>query len=72
VFTHFHGAGLRAVYDLSQLGDSLFMIAPGQSGNVFSRHFNDLVQPWRDGRYLKFPADLGEGGEPGVKLRLNL
>jgi penicillin amidase len=72
VFTHFHGAGLRVVYDLSRLGDSLFMIAPGQSGNVFSRHFNDLVQPWRDGRYLRFPADLGKGGEPGVRLRLNL
>ena len=71
VFSHFHGAGLRAVYDLAEQENSLFMIAPGQSGNVFSRHFDDLVTPWRDGRYVTFPGSLGEDGKPDVTLRLN-
>ena len=70
VFTHFHGAGMRAVYDLSRLDGSLFMIAPGQSGNVFSCHFHDLVMPWRDGRYLVLPGGPGDGREPSLTLHL--
>lgn len=48
-FAHVHGPGLRAVYDLSDLGNSRFSIATGQSGNPLSPHWGDLVQGWRDG-----------------------
>lgn len=51
-FDHIHGAGLRAVYDLSNLSNSRFMIATGQSGNPLSGHYRDLVEDWRDGRYM--------------------
>jgi penicillin amidase len=44
-----HGAAFRGVYDLSDLDKSLFMIAPGQSGNPFSPHARDLVLRWRNG-----------------------
>jgi penicillin amidase len=44
-----HGAAYRGVYDLSDLDNSLFMIAPGQSGNPFSPHARDFVIRWRDG-----------------------
>jgi penicillin amidase len=44
-----HGASYRGVYDLADLDRSLFMIAPGQSGNPFSRHARDFVARWRDG-----------------------
>lgn len=48
-FQSVHGAAYRGVYDLADLDRSLFMIAPGQSGNPFSAHARDLVLQWRDG-----------------------
>jgi len=51
-FDHIHGAGLRVIYDLSDLSKSRFMIATGQSGNPLSGHYRDLVEDWRDGRYM--------------------
>ena len=48
-FQSIHGAGYRAVYDLSDLDKSLFMVTPGQSGNPLSRNARDLVTRWRDG-----------------------
>tara|TARA_B100001964_G_scaffold232591_1_gene288579 strand:+ start:929 stop:3385 length:2457 start_codon:yes stop_codon:yes gene_type:complete len=70
IFTHFHGPGMRAVYDLSKLEDSLFMIAPGQSGNVYSHYFNDLVIPWRDGHYVMFPSATNMTGKTVARLYL--
>jgi penicillin amidase len=37
------------VYDLADLDRSLFMVAPGQSGNLLSRHARDFLTRWRDG-----------------------
>lgn len=48
-FTHSHGAGLRAVYDLASLDDSRLVIATGQSGNPLSRHYGDQLRAWRNG-----------------------
>ena len=47
--TSVHGASFRAVYDLADLDQALFMIAPGQSGHVARRHARDLLRRWRDG-----------------------
>ncbi|HQT79905.1 MAG TPA: penicillin acylase family protein [Rhodopila sp.] len=44
-----HGASFRGVYDLADLDRSVFMMAPGQSGNLFSAHARDFVTRWRDG-----------------------
>jgi penicillin amidase len=44
-----HGASFRGVYDLANLDQSLFMMAPGQSGSLFSPHARDFVARWRDG-----------------------
>ena len=44
-----HGPGYRGVYDLADLDRSLFVMAPGQSGNLFSRHARDFLARWRDG-----------------------
>lgn len=44
-----HGAEFRAVYDLAKLDDSLFMMAPGQSGNPLSRLGRNFLTRWRDG-----------------------
>lgn len=49
-FTHVHGAGLRAVYDLDDLSRSRFGWSVGQSGHPLSPHFADLAARWRDGQ----------------------
>ncbi|MGB8275159.1 MAG: penicillin acylase family protein, partial [Alphaproteobacteria bacterium] len=51
-FVHRHGAGLRAVYDLADLDGSLFALAPGQSGNILSAHYQDTLRGWRDGVFF--------------------
>jgi penicillin amidase len=48
-FQSVHGASYRGIYDLADLDHSLFMIAPGQSGNPFSPHARDFAIRWRDG-----------------------
>ncbi len=52
-----HGAGYRAVYDLSDLGNSYYAMAPGQSGNLFSRFFSQHVEAWANGKYFQIPED---------------
>jgi penicillin amidase len=59
-FSHTDGSGFRAVYDLSDLYNSHFMIATGQSGNFLSRHYSDLLEPWRDGRYIQISGQRDE------------
>lgn len=42
------GGGFRGIYDLADPEKSRFMIATGESGHIFSRHYGDLVQLWND------------------------
>ena len=51
-FLHRHGAGFRAIYDLSKLSQSRFIIATGQSGNIFSTHYSNFIKKWRNGLYI--------------------
>jgi penicillin amidase len=59
-FSHVHGAGFRAIYDLDDLDRSLYALAGGQSGNPFSDHYEDLLTDWRDGRYFRIPGRVGD------------
>ena len=52
-----HGAGFRAVYDLSDPNKSRFVHAPGQSGNPLSPHYGDFLPAWRDFRYIILADD---------------
>lgn len=67
-FDHVHGAGFRAIYDLSNLDNSLFALAGGQSGNPFSPHYDNLLEPWRDGRYFKIPGRAGDIGDSAANV----
>ena len=66
-FADFHGAGYRAIYDLGDLARSRFMIATGESGNLFSHHFKDFVGRWRDVEYVTLAGSaealLKQGGQ---------
>ncbi|MCH8214816.1 MAG: penicillin acylase family protein, partial [Proteobacteria bacterium] len=59
-FADIHGPGYRAIYDLSDLAQSRFMIATGQSGNPLSSHYGDLLRDWRDGRYMRLGRERGD------------
>jgi penicillin amidase len=48
-FQSVHGPEYRGVYDLADLDRSLFVVVPGQSGNLLSRHARDFLARWRDG-----------------------
>jgi len=61
-FAQRHGPGFRAIYDLADLERSQFVIATGQSGNPFSRHYGDFVRRWRDVRYVRIAT-----GRPALR-----
>lgn len=58
-FNNVHGAGYRGVYDFTDPDSSLFITSTGQSGHLFSRHYDDLGALWRRGEYI--PMSLDEG-----------
>jgi penicillin G amidase len=51
-----HGASYRALYDMADPDTSRFMITTGQSGNVMSRHYDDLAPMWGRGEYISIPT----------------
>lgn len=57
---------MRAIFDLSDLDKSLFMIATGQSGNPLSSHYGDMLEDWRDGWYLLLGPLDGKSGDRRV------
>jgi penicillin amidase len=59
------GAGFRGLYDLGAPRRSRFMIATGESGHIFSRHYRDLVPLWIDGKSITLTGsedDLRKAG----------
>ena len=42
----------RQIVDLGDLSRSVTITPPGQSGQLGSPHYDDLVQPWLDGEYI--------------------
>jgi penicillin amidase len=60
-FTALHGPTMRMIVDLAAPQAARFMITPGQSGNVLSSHYADLLRDWRDVRYVSFGKDVSGG-----------
>ncbi len=52
-----HGAGYRGIYDLGDPDASLYIIATGQSGNLYSPYYDDLLPLWAEGGYVTIPTD---------------
>lgn len=63
LFRHVHGPGLRAVFDLSDLEASRFVVDSGQSGNPLSPHYGDFLERWRDGATVKLVAPEREDAD---------
>jgi penicillin amidase len=54
-----HGPTLRMIVDLADVDAARFSIAPGQSGNALSPHYDDLMEPWRDHDYVTLGGGSG-------------
>ena len=61
-FRHFHGASLRAIYDLNDLAQSRFALAGGQSGHLLSKDYGSLLTPWAEGEYFTAPTEASGVG----------
>jgi penicillin amidase len=56
-YANVHAAGFRGVYDFADPNGSVYVIATGQSGHPFSRHYDDLARLWRRGEYIPMTLD---------------
>lgn len=45
-FANIHGSSYRAIYDMADFENSFFMQSTGQSGNVFSAHYDQFIDSW--------------------------
>ncbi len=70
-FARTHGGGFRGIYDLADPAQSRFMIATGQSGQIFSPHYGDLSILWNDVKSFTIsgsPEELAARGLPVLKF----
>jgi penicillin amidase len=51
-----HAPSLRAIYDLSDLENSLYIHSGGQSGNIFSEHYRAFSEAWAKNEYIPMRA----------------
>jgi len=52
-----HAASLRAIYDLSDLENSLYIHSGGQSGNILSDHYKAFSEAWAKNEYIPMRAE---------------
>ena len=70
-YANTHAASLRAIYDLSDLENSLYIHSAGQSGNILSPHYKSLTKAWAKLEYIPMVMDRKRIEAGGVrKLRL--
>jgi penicillin amidase len=58
-FRQFHGASLRAIYDLDDPNRSIFIHSSGQSGNILSG-YRSFAEAWRNVEYVPMTTDRRE------------
>jgi penicillin amidase len=65
------GPPFRFIADLADLGNSVGVLAPGQSGVPLSPHYDDQIQDWLNGRYHRLIFDRSDVEKcGGVRLEL--
>lgn len=58
-FEHIHGASFRIIMDLADIDSCRATSTPGQSGQLGSPHYADLLPLWAEGKY--FPLNYTRG-----------
>ncbi len=66
-FARTHGGGFRGLYDLANPDKSRFMIATGESGHIFSRHYGDLTPLWNDVKSIRLAGSESELKTAGAR-----
>ena len=66
-FARTHGPGFRGIYDLANPDASRFIIATGESGHIFSRHYGDLVPLWNEGSAITLAGSEEELKRQGAE-----
>lgn len=56
-FANTVGPSTRQIFDLSDMNDTRAVTPPGQSGQVFYKHYSDQVQLWLLGEYRRMPME---------------
>ena len=59
-FTMNSGASFRQIVDLSDLSATQFIYTTGQSGDVFSPHYADMVEPWQNVQTIPLRFDQAD------------
>ena len=60
-FTAVHGPTMRMIVDMAAPDSARFVVTPGQSGNLLSSHYADLMPVWRDVGYVRMSNDASGG-----------
>ncbi|MCF2859832.1 penicillin acylase family protein [Pseudoalteromonas sp. SMS1] len=55
-YEQYFGATFKQLFDMGQHQQHLFMLAPGQSGNIASDHYDDLLEPFHSAVYQNMPS----------------
>ena len=66
-FARTHGGGFRGLYDLADPDKSRFMIATGELGHIFSRHYGDLTPLWNDVKSITLAGSEDELKKAGAQ-----
>ena len=56
-FYNRHASSYRAIYDFSDLNNSLYIQTTGQSGNFLSKYYSNFAERWSDVKYLTISSD---------------
>ena len=51
-YDQIYGASYREIFDLADWDKSVGINVPGQSGQPGSKHYDDLLPLWREGKYF--------------------
>ena len=66
-YANTHAPSLRAIYDLAEPDNSLYIHSGGQSGNVLSAHYRAFTRAWARGEYIPMLASRERIVAGGVK-----
>jgi penicillin G amidase len=67
-FNDIVGPSTRQIFDLSDFNNTRSITPPGQSGQVFQRHYDDQVHMWLNGLYRRQTMDLSRIEMSGYEL----
>lgn len=69
-FINHVGPSIRQIFDLSSYSNDRAVMPPGQSGQVFQKHYQDQIMLWNHGGFRKRLTERAEIEQAGYELLL--